>query len=139
MLEHELVRLHRHESAAHLTPAGEPAAHALADRPAELALLAEDAIQPGGGHFEIVGPFDDRGRVEHVPDLPAEPFAVPDPDTAGLVDEETQDPARTERAPLDVDQLEPVVTQHRYHDLLDLDLVGLHRVVHGALPCPWLN
>src|SRR5207249_3880079 len=46
VLEHELVRLHRHESAAHLTPAGEPAAHALADRPAELALLAEDAIQP---------------------------------------------------------------------------------------------
>src|SRR2546426_9670064 len=84
VLEHELVRLPRHEPAAHLTPAGEPAAHALADRPAELALLAEDAIQPGGGHFEIVGPFDDRGRVEHVPDLPAEPFAVPDPDTAGL-------------------------------------------------------
>ncbi len=132
MLEHEPVRLDGHEPAVHLAPAGEPAAHTLADRPAELPLLAKQAVQPGGGHFEIVGRFDDRGRIEHVTDLPAHPLTVPDPDTAGLVDEEAQDPARTERAPLDVDQFEPVVTQNGHHDLLDL--VGPHCVVHWDGP-----
>src|SRR5207244_5317155 len=102
--------------AAHRSPAFDPATHTLTDRPPDLPLLAKQAVQPGGGHFEIVGRFDDRGRIEHVTDLPAHPLTVPDPDTAGLVDEEAQDPARTERAPLDVDPFEPVVTQNGRHD-----------------------
>src|SRR5205809_1027466 len=73
VLDHEPVGLDSHELAAHLAPAGEPAAELPPDRPAELALLPEQAVQPGGGYFEIVGRVErrGRGRVEHVAELAA--------------------------------------------------------------------
>src|SRR2546430_2159151 len=132
VLDHEPVGLDSHELAAHLAPAGEPAAELPPDRPAELALLPEQAVQPGGGYFEIVGRVERRGRVGPVAPLAAHPLTVPDPDAARLVDEEAQDPARPARAPLDINQLEPVVAQNWHHDLLDL--VARHRIVHRGFP-----
>src|SRR5207237_761933 len=79
VLDHEPVGLDSHELAAHLAPAGEPAAELPPDRPAELALLPEQAVQPGGGYFEIVGRVERRGRVEHGAELSAHPLPVREP------------------------------------------------------------
>src|SRR5437899_1836646 len=93
----------------------------LADRPAVLALLAKLPVETWRRDLEVIPSLDQRGRIEHVAELSAQAFAIPDAHTARLVHVEPQHPARPEPAPLEVDELEPVIAHHRYDHPFDQD------------------
>src|SRR6185369_4535764 len=102
-----------------LGAAGQPAADLLARRPAVLPVLLELAVESRRRHFEVVAPLDHRGSVQHVSQLPAQAFAVADPDAARLVDVQSEHAPRSEPPPIQVDQLQSVATDHRRDRLLD--------------------
>ncbi|HXD97585.1 MAG TPA: hypothetical protein VN646_13630 [Candidatus Acidoferrum sp.] len=111
-----------------LLTAGQPAAHALADRPAEFAVLPELAIQPRRRHFEIVRLLDQAGGVEHIAQLSADALAVLDAHAARFVDEQPQHPARPVSPPLEVYERQPVIAEYGLNGLLDPELafVAVH-------------
>ena len=87
VLEREHGVIHADQAPLVLLPTGQPATHALADRPAKLSVLPELAIQPRRRHFEIVRLLDETGSVQHVAQLAAGAPAIFHPDTVRLVDE----------------------------------------------------
>src|SRR5205823_3249795 len=92
-------------------------------------------IEPGRGHFEVVGVVDDALRIDEVTDLPAQPPAVVDTHAPHLVHEDPEDAATTVAAPLDVDERETVMAHHRRDHVLDACLLLV--VLHPRLePCP---
>src|SRR4029077_8608766 len=107
----------------------EPAPHGLADRPPVLAIAPELPVEPRGGHLEVIRVADQPRDVEHVTDLPAHALTVANPHAGGLVDEDAEHAARAVRAPLQVDQQEPVIAEHRLDDLFDpvVPLIVAHR------------
>jgi hypothetical protein len=114
--------VHTHQTTLVLLASGQPAAHALADGPAQLAVLPELAVQPRRRHFEIVRLLDEAGGIEHVADLAADALAILDAHALRLVDEHPQDPAWPVSAPLEVDEREPVIAEYGLQRLLDSEL-----------------
>src|SRR5581483_7816537 len=110
---------HLGQPAAQLLARGGPAPHPLADRPAVLPLGAEPPLDAGRRDLQIVRVVDEARHVEEVAHLPADALAVVDADTAGLVHEHAEDAAGSARPPLDVDQLEALVSDYGLDDVLD--------------------
>src|SRR5262245_17136900 len=131
-LEHQPVDLHLGEPAGELVSSRRPASHRLADRPAQLALLAQQPIQPRRGHFQVVASLDESRHVEDIAQFPARLLAVLDPHAARLVDEHSQDPPRPGPPPVDIDELQSAVPEHGLDDLLDPRQLSVIR--HGRSP-----
>src|SRR5260221_3679367 len=96
----------------------------LAGEALEIARLAQGPVEPRRRHFQpvVVHAFD----LEYPAQLPAYRGAILDPDTAGLVDEEPQQPAPVRR--LQVDEL----VAHAGYDRLDH--VFLVQIKNGPKP-----
>src|SRR5262249_52315323 len=131
VVEGQAVGLDLRQSPFELLTAGEPAAHALADRPAILSILPQLSIQPGRRYFEIVRLPDRPGHVEQVADLPAHALAIRDADATMLVHEDAQHPARAVGTPIQVDELQPMIPEHGQDDLFD---PGVTLVVQHPTP-----
>ena len=102
-----------------LLATGQPAPHALADGPTQLAVLPELAVQPRRRYFEIVRPLDEASRIEDIAQLATGALAILDTHPPGLVDEHPQHPPRPMTPPLKVYEHEPVIAEHGLQRLLD--------------------
>src|SRR5439155_21091799 len=128
VIQHQPLGRHFYQPPGMFLAARQPAANRLAERPLELAVLTQDAIEARRRHFEIVRLVHHAFRVEQVPDLPAQPLAVSDADTPRLVDEETEDATAMIAPPLEVDEREPVMPDDRHdHVLNPRELLVVHR------------
>jgi hypothetical protein len=129
VLEDEKSPIDAEETASHFLAAGEPALHTLADCPAELAILAELAVQPGRRDFEIVRLLDQRRRVEYVANFATDTLAVVDPYSPRLIHKQAEHAPGSARPKFQIHERQPVIQEHRLHNLLDLELpfVFLHR------------
>src|SRR3990172_2889979 len=121
----------------------QPAPHVLAQRPCELAIRPELAVEPRRGYLQIVALRNQPRYVHHVARLVAQALAVDDPRPARLVHEEPQNPAPPLPAPLQIHQPERVGIQDRGDDGLDLGqerlAVARPRVHLRPPPCPIEN
>jgi hypothetical protein len=112
--------------------------HPLADRPAELALFPELAIQSRRRDLEIVRLLDQVRRVEDVSHFPTEAAAVLDAHPPWLVDRQLQYATGTVRPPLQIHEREPVIAEYGQHGLLDSEFTFVlhhtHKVKKWATP-----
>src|SRR5262245_13637296 len=109
VLQHQALIRHLNQTPGELLSPRDPASHRLAERPAELSLLAEDSIQAGRGHLQVVGPIDHSRHVQDIPEFPTHPLAVGHSYTARLVDEHPDHTTRTGASAVEIDQFQAML------------------------------
>ena len=135
-LDDQPLRRRRLETPRELEPAcyrlAHPAPHVLSDRPDELPILPELAVEPGRGYLEVVRLRQKTRHVQHIARFVTEALTIGDARPARLVHEEAQSPAPSLAAPLRVHELEPVRFQDLRQNRFDLGQERLTVTGHQA-------
>ena len=85
----------------------DPDLRLLADKPLEIAYAFQRSLEAGRRHFEVIGMIDQILDIKELSDLTTDIGTVIDGHAFFPVDKETQDPAMSFPAELDIDQFQP--------------------------------